>query len=52
MISRPFLTDCLCFQLFVDPNRMFEKDAGSTTMTLTVCTVPELEEKIQKELGL
>ena len=38
--------------LFVDPNRMFEKDAGSLTMTLTVCTVAELEEGIAKELGL
>ena len=38
--------------LFVDPKRMFAKDAGMLTMTLTVCTVPELEEKIARELGL
>eukprot|EP01043_Picozoa_sp_COSAG02_P011425 COSAG02_NODE_420_length_22610_cov_22.488694_8_plen_1833_part_00 len=38
--------------LFVDPKRMFEDDAGMLTMTLTVCTVPELEEKIARELGL
>ena len=38
--------------LFVDPKRMFAKDAGTLSMTLTVCTVPELEEKIARELGL
>lgn len=38
--------------LFVDPKRLFEKDAGMLTMTLAVCTVAELEEKIAKELGL